>query len=139
MQNTGETGREATLQILSEDMSDKSVYYSMVTMLYSLSIQNQSFDKRFHETEDMVQFVLYHKERAGGLSTDCTVLAVRGGAQTTGRTDRAREVGTLGFSERRQETSSLSGSKDAGQRDARMDQKGLPSMRRQSLNLKELS
>lgn len=42
----------------------------------------------------MVQFVLYHKERVGGLSTDCTVLGVRGGAQTRGRTDRAREVGT---------------------------------------------
>lgn len=85
----------------------------MVTMLYSLSIQNQSFDKRFHETEDMVQFVLYHKGRVGGLSTDCTVLGVSGGAQNRGRTDRAREVGKRGFSERRQETSSLSGSKHA--------------------------
>jgi len=54
---------------------------------------------------------------------------VRGGAQTRGRTDRAREVNKLGFSERRQETSSLSGSKHAEQRDARMDPKGLPSMR----------
>lgn len=55
-------------------MNDKSIYYSMGTMQYSLSIQNQSFDKRFHETEDMVQFVLYHKERVGGLLTDHTVL-----------------------------------------------------------------
>lgn len=32
------------------------------------------------------------------LSTDCTVLGVRGGAQTRGPgTDRAREVGRLGF------------------------------------------
>ena len=97
-------------------MSDRPVYYSMVTMLHSLSIHNQSFDKRFHEREDMVQFVLSHKERVGGLSTDRTVLGVRGGAQTRGRTDRAREVGRLGFSERRQETSSLSGSKHAEQR-----------------------
>ena len=97
-------------------MSDRPVYYSMVTMLHSLSIHNQSFDKRFHEREDMVQFVLSHKERVGGLSTDRTVSGVRGGAQTRGRTDRAREVGRLGFSERRQETSSLSGSKHAEQR-----------------------
>lgn len=59
-------------------MSDRSVYYSMVIMLYSLSIQNQSFDERFHEREDMVQFVLYHKEKSGGLSTDCTVLGGEG-------------------------------------------------------------
>lgn len=57
-----------------EDMNDKSIYYSMGTMQYSLSIQNQSFDNRFHETEDMVQFVLYHKERVGGSLTDHTVL-----------------------------------------------------------------
>lgn len=55
-------------------MNDKSIYYSMGTMQYSLSIQNQSFDNRFHETEDMVQFVLYHKERVGGSLTDHTVL-----------------------------------------------------------------
>lgn len=123
-----------------EYMSDRSVYYSMVIMLYSLSIQNQSFDERFHEREDMVQFVLYHKERVGGLSTDCTVLGVRGGAQTRGRTDRAREVGRLGFSERRQETSSLSGSKHAEQR-CKNGPKGIPfsAMRRQSLSLEELS
>lgn len=37
----------------------------MVTMLYSLSVQNQSLNKRFDETKEMVQFVLYYKEREG--------------------------------------------------------------------------
>ena len=39
--------------------------FSMVTMLYSLSVQNQSLDKRFDETKKMAQFVLYYKEREG--------------------------------------------------------------------------